>query len=143
MKKLILLFLTLSFLSCNKNVENIKTPTFIFNYEDAKSSYTLRYVGKDSLYLNDLKTNKNYGTSIKSVLGNEVSRTINQIDKPEYENFYESKPGSDIIFKFLILNARLSTNKASKNDKAEEEIYQAAQKLNDLKNDMDFVLSHK
>jgi len=143
MKKLILLFFTLTLISCSKKVENIKTPTFIFNYQDAKDSYTLRYLGKDSLYLNDLKTNKNFGTPIHSVLGNEVSRTINQIDKPEFVGSYESKKGSDFTFKFLILNARLSPNSATKNDKAGEGVQEAAKKLNDLKNDLDFVPSNK
>ncbi|MBZ4035849.1 hypothetical protein K6T82_13800 [Flavobacterium sp. 17A] len=143
MKNLIILFLAISSLSCAKKVEKIKTPTFVFNYQDAKSSYTLRYLGKDSLYLNDLKTNKNYGTSINSVLGNEVSRTINKIDKAEYADAYQSKPGSDITFKILILNARLSPEPATKNKNAEKEVYEAAKKLNDLKNDLDFVPSNK
>ncbi len=143
MKNLIILFLAISSLSCVKKVEKIKTPTFVFNYQDAKSSYTLRYLGKDTLYLNDLKTNKNYGTPINSVLGNEVSRTINQIDKPEYADSYQSKAGSDITFKFLILNARLSPDPVAKSNTAEKEVYEAAKKLNKLKNDLNFVPSNK
>ncbi|MBB4800775.1 hypothetical protein HNP37_000814 [Flavobacterium nitrogenifigens] len=143
MKNLIILFLAISSLSCVKKVEKIKTPTFVFNYQDAKSNYTLRYIGKDSLYLNDLKTNKNYGTSINSVLGNEVSRTINKIDKPEYADAYQSKPGSDITFKILILNARLSPEPAAKNKNAEKDVYEAAKKLNALKNELNFVPSKK
>lgn len=135
--------MAISSLSCVKKVEKIKTPTFVFNYQDAKSSYTLRYLGKDTLYLNDLKTNKNYGTPINSVLGNEVSRTINKIDKPEYTESYQSKSGSDITFKFLILNARLSSDAVPKNNNAEKDVYEAAKKLNKLKNDLNFVPSNK
>ncbi|MEN2398426.1 hypothetical protein GKZ90_0001440 [Flavobacterium sp. MC2016-06] len=142
--KFILSFIVLfSIFGCKKKVEKIKTPTFIFTYQDAKINYSLRYLGKDTLYLSDIKSNKNYLASINTVSGNELSRIINGIDKPEYLNSYQSKSTDDVVYRFLILHNENTSESLTKNENADQEIYDAAKKLNDIRNELNFVLTDK
>ena len=142
--KFILSFIVLlSVFGCEKNVEKIKTPTFIFTYQDAKSNYNLKYLGKDTLYLIDQKSNKVYTSSINSTAGNDLSRVINKMKKPEYFGSYESNNNDDIVYRFLILNSETLPKSFSRSESADKEVYKAAQKINDIKNDLNFVETDK
>ncbi|MDO8317468.1 MAG: hypothetical protein Q7T12_08095 [Flavobacterium sp.] len=143
MKKTILFSLFLFVLSCGKQTENFNMPIFAFIYVDSQNDYTLKYSGKDTLYLTDEIQKKNFYSVLDKIQGKEIFNIITEIKKPEYFSYKEYGNINKVYFKFSILNEEEMPKSFPYRKDAEKEMFNAAAKVNRIKCSLNFVETEK
>jgi hypothetical protein len=143
MKKTIFLISFILLTSCGRQTQSYKMPIFAFNYVDSQNDYVLKYSGKDTLYLTDEINRKNYYSVMSEKQGEELSKIIVEIEKPEYFSYKEYGSVNDIYFRFSILGEGEMPKSFPYRKDSEKEMFKAAAKVNEIKSMLNFVETEK
>ena len=143
MKKTIFLIPFLILANCGRQTESFKMPIFAFSYVDSQNDYVIKYSGKDTLYLTDMKRKKNYYSVMNNEQGTDLSKVVVEIEKPEYFSSNEYGNINKVYFKFSILHESEMPKSFPFRKDAEKEMFKAAEKVNRIKTTLNFVETDK
>ena len=118
-------------------------PIFAFSYVDSQNDYVIKYSGKDTLYLTDKNREKSYYSVLNNKEGQELSKIILEIEKPEYFSNKEYGNINDIYFRFTILGEGEMPKSFRYRKDSDKEMFEAASKVNKIKSLLNFVETEK
>ena len=118
-------------------------PIFAFSYVDSRNDYVIKYSGKDTLYMTDEINRKNYYSVMSEKQGEELSKIIVEIEKPEYLSHQEYGNVNDIYFRFSIIGEDEMPKSFPYRKDSEREMFKAASKVNKIKSRLNFVETEK